>query len=275
MDTLVRLGIQAQAYIPDVIARSLTKKVCPRIGNSRSTTLKRSFVDKYKINLRMTRKCAKADTIDDCIAKFDTVNDLFARKILAKYTRPDTTRATAIVSPAECEARIEPATNRFTIKEAQYSLAELLDKPNPKVPQQATVYIFRLEPQHYHRFHSPIASKITNIHSAGNNYASVHPLLLDKLPVLQTNYRKILTFENGMFLVIIGATCVGSIELDVKKGDTVKHGQDLGAFKFGGSCVVLVVPHKITAVKTTLGKKERPLRVGKYIADFEPMPRTS
>jgi hypothetical protein len=86
--------------------------------------------------------------------------------------------------------------------------------------------------------------------------------------VLQTNYRKIIALKNGMYLVAIGATCVGSINLSIKPHAKLHHGQDIGAFGFGGSCLALVVPQSITKTHTQLTENEKLLSVGKHIADF-------
>jgi phosphatidylserine decarboxylase len=42
--------------------------------------------------------------------------------------------------------------------------------------------------------------------------------------------------------VAIGATAVGSIVLTVKEGQTVRKGQELGYFAFGGSTCILLIP---------------------------------
>jgi len=63
-------------------------------------------------------------------------------------------------------------------------------------------------------------------------------------------------------MVAVGATCVGTVDLSVVRGDRVKAGQDLGCFKFGGSCLVLIIPGTVTS---TLTKEERFLNVGAYV----------
>jgi phosphatidylserine decarboxylase len=45
-----------------------------------------------------------------------------------------------------------------------------------------------------------------------------------------------------MIMVIIGAAEVGSIQFSVKEGDTLRKGQELGLFAYGGSSVVTLFP---------------------------------
>jgi len=261
MPTLVELGIHAQRFAPPQIADLATKTYCKTLGKSRKLSDKLKFVKDYKIDLRKTRKCSKPDTTESCLAKFPTLNDLFARELKPEFLKIASRRKEVIVSPAECMARrVDSVNGSFDIKGAAYTLETLLRSKT--VPEDATVFVFRLAPEHYHRIHSPTTSKITQIKTVGGHYLSVNPILLNRTPVLQENYRKIITFANGMIMIAVGATCVGSIELSVKKGDSVRHGQDLGCFKFGGSCVVLIVPGSVTSSLTT---KERFVDVGAVV----------
>jgi phosphatidylserine decarboxylase len=58
------------------------------------------------------------------------------------------------------------------------------------------------------------------------------------------NARKIVPIDSPQFgrvmAVCVGAMMVGSIETTVKEGETVKRGQELGYFAFGGSTIVLL-----------------------------------
>jgi phosphatidylserine decarboxylase len=96
------------------------------------------------------------------------------------------------------------------------------------------------------------------------------------MPVLQKNHRKIVSFElkdgTKAVMAIVGATCVGTIEIDFKKNSIIKKGDDIGTFKFGGSCLVLLLdkPCKYNSYLQTRSKKhlETYLTVGKPIANF-------
>jgi len=268
MANLAEFGIAAQKYLPDILMTNFTKTVCTKLGASTDLEDKIRFAKTYNVDWSTARKCQTTKTLEACAAKFPTLDDFFARKILPKYTRPETTASNAIVSPADCHARTTTSTKTFTIKAANYTLATLLDLPASRTPAAATIYIFRLAPDQYHRIHSPVASEVVSIKSTGGAYKSVNPIMLNHSPVLQTNYRKIIALKNGMYLVAIGATCVGSINLSIKPNAKLHHGQDIGAFGFGGSCLALVVPQSITKIHTQLSENEKLLTVGKHIADF-------
>lgn len=263
MNNIIGFGIRAQKYLPDAISDAFTTKICTQIGRSRKYENKLRFAKTYKIKWEDATKCAGSNSLESCVKKFTTLNDLFAREIKSELTKPDSTAAQAIVSPAECYARKISASRSFDIKGAKYTLAQLLQRT--EVPEKSTVFIFRLAPEQYHRIHSPTASKITDITSVGGTYKSVNPILLNDIPVLQQNFRRIIDFENGLIMIAVGATCVGSIDLTVKPGSKVKHGDDMGAFGFGGSCIVLVVPYKLSDLNKKLSTNEKLLRPGEFV----------
>jgi phosphatidylserine decarboxylase len=266
MENLIHLGIKSQKYLPDEITDVFTKKICSKIGRSRKFSNKLRFAKTYKIRWEDSRKCKETKSVEECVRKFSTLDDLFAREIKPQLTQPESTELNAIVSPAECYARKVAADKNFNIKGASYSLKKLLNKDD--VPSKSEIFIFRLAPEQYHRIHSPIKSKIVKITAVGGTYKSVNPILLDDVPVLQENYRKIIEFENGMYMVTVGATCVGSVNLSVKEGEQVVHGQDMGAFGFGGSCIALVVPYKIVKYNNNISTNEKLFRPGQIVCRF-------
>lgn len=267
MPTLIELGIKAQKYLPAILSTWFTKGYADRLGKSRKLSDKIKFAKEYKVKWNQTRKCKKGDTMETCLQRFPTLNDFFARQIHPSLTKPSTTRADALVSPAySCARRLHSAVDgSFDIKGAQYSLETLLRRSDL---QDASIYIFRLAPEHYHRIHSPLKGTVKSVESVGGHYKSVNPILLDAIPVLQENYRKIITFTNGIVLVAIGATAVGSIKLSVHKGSKVVHGQDIGHFEFGGSCLALIIPFEIVKPNRKFTVNEKECVVGEYIGRF-------
>ena len=268
MEGFVEFGIKAQKKFPNFITEKFTKGPCNLFGRTRSKIIKKQFAKTYKINWKQAQKCKSSKTLDTCLNNFPNLNDLFARKIDSSLTEPEKTGANDIVSPAECHARKVSATKYFNIKGARYTLSTLVDSFSSSL--KSNIFIFRLAPDQYHRFHSPTTSIIESIKEKGGTYKSVNPILLNDQPVLQENFRKIIEFKNGLIMVIVGATCVGSIDLTVKKGDKVKHGEDMGAFHFGGSCIALVVPHKIISYNKTLSTNEKVIQPGSWVATFVP-----
>jgi len=270
MPTLVELGIEAQRVLPQFVMTKFTRNICEKMGKRRDLKAKVNFAKEYNVDWTTSRLCQTDTTLEQCAARFPTLNNFFSRKILPELTKPETTAAGAIVSPAECHARRVSSTETFEIKGAHYNLGTLLKINELKTPKSASIFIFRLAPEQYHRIHSPVKSKIVKILTTGGQYSSVNPILLDRRPVLQTNYRKIIHLENGMYFVCVGATCVGSVKLSVKTGDAIVHGQDVGAFEFGGSCLVLVVPEplKVDKFNTKITEDETIIPVGTWVANF-------
>ena len=263
MDSIIKAGIVAQKYIPDFISEKFTKNVCSLLGKTKRHADKLRFAKTYKINWKQARDCINVESLDTCVDKFKTLNDLFSRKILPELTKPVVTGPKDIVSPAQCYVRKVDATKTFSIKGADYTLSKLLQRK--VVPEKSEIFIFRLAPEQYHRFHSPTSSTITKIKELGGSYKSVNPILLDTEPVLQENYRKIIDFENGLIMVAIGATCVGSVKLTVRKGTKVKHGTDMGFFEFGGSCIALIVPHELQSKNKTIYSNEKVFQPGSWV----------
>ncbi len=51
-----------------------------------------------------------------------------------------------------------------------------------------------------------------------------------------------------MVYVIVGATEVGSINLSVRPGQSVKRGDEIGYFAYGGSQLVVLFSHNLSAL---------------------------
>jgi len=95
--------------------------------------------------------------------------------------------------------------------------------------------------------------------------------------VLCLNTRSIVTIQtenNGRVLFVpIGAEAVGSVKLIVQEGDTVKKGDQLGFFQYGGSDILAIFEnkmewdedirkHSLRSIETLLHVNER---IGAYI----------
>ena len=118
--------------------------------------------------------------------------------------------------------------------------------------------IFRLAPQDYHRFHSPVDGVIGPMTYISGEYYTVNVsfcallaivVVIDSalciqpqairtaLDVYGENARKIVPIVSPQFghvmAVCVGAMMVGSIKTTVNEGDTVKRGQEFGYFAFG------------------------------------------
>lgn len=137
---------------------------------------------------------------------------------------------------------------RLWIKGREFSVQRLL---GPAYAEEAERYvggavcIFRLAPQDYHRFHSPVDGVIGPMTYIAGEYYTVNPQAIrTALDVYGENARKIVPIDSAQFgrvmAVCIGAMMVGSIKTTVNEGDHVSRGQEFGYFAFGGSTIVVL-----------------------------------
>jgi len=113
-----------------------------------------------------------------------------------------------------------------------------------------------------HRIYAPIDMEILNIRKIdGGNYVGGYVEYVDGKYLLDSSEygwqsietRIVIEAYNqniGSFCMVpVGMSHVGSIEVSCKQGDTVKKGDEIGLFKFGGSCVIIVLKNKIANVE--------------------------
>lgn len=163
------------------------------------------------------------------------------------------------------------------IKGKNFNVASLLK--NETLAQRfnrGSIAIFRLAPQDYHRFHSPVDGTVISIVDIPGKYYSVNPLAVcTELDVFTENRRVVSLLESEAFgqvaFVSIGATLVGSINFTgMKKGAYVKRGDELGYFAYGGSTVaVLFEPGRVLfdedLVLSSLDAVETLVKVGEKV----------
>ena len=126
--------------------------------------------------------------------------------------------------------------------------------PNPQYtipPAGASLAAFRLAPQDYHRFHSPISGEIVHgpVDIPGTYY-TVNPQAVTQVDfdVFTANKRQVLYIKEDatqkvVAFVAVGALLVGAIGWSKRVGERVERAEELGWFAYGGSTVILVFPH--------------------------------
>lgn len=192
---------------------------------------------------------------------FKTFNEFFYRKLkpgARPIAEPEDT--SVIVSAADCRLMVFDTVGDATrcwIKGKNFSIAGLLNDTDPNRPvaklfDGGSMAIFRLAPQDYHRFHSPIGGTIESIEDISGQYFTVNPIAINSrfTDVFSRNKRSILWLKTEEFkrvpFIAIGATLVGSINWTVQAGDEICKGQELGYFAFGGStCILLTPPNSV------------------------------
>ncbi|TFK49776.1 hypothetical protein OE88DRAFT_1662429 [Heliocybe sulcata] len=252
MQVYVRLGIRLlykgmKGRMEGARARKLLKSLSIKQGvkydSPESARDIPSFVEFHKLNV---------NEILEPINSFKTFNQFFYRK-LKPDARPvespdDQTR---LVSAADCRLMTFETVNEATklwIKGREFTVARLLGdtyKDQAERYNGGALAIFRLAPQDYHRFHSPVDGTIGPMSYIAGEYYTVNPQAIrTALDVYGENARKIVPIDSPQFgrvmAVCIGAMMVGTIRTTVQEGEQVKRGQEFGYFAFGGSTIVLL-----------------------------------
>lgn len=179
---------------------------------------------------------------------YKSFNDFFTRKI-KKDARPICMNPDVLVSPCDSKLTVYKINNdsRFSIKGGDYSVASFL-----RCSRLAQRYnggwfmIFRLDVSDYHRYmYIDNGYKSKNIHINGI-YHTVNPVALDKADIYKENVREytVLHTENfgNVIQAEVGAMLVGKISNHHQKHRYIR-GEEKGMFEYGGSTVVLIIPH--------------------------------
>lgn len=226
------------------ILHLLTKKVTSRcIGLWQKCMLSRRaiapFIKRYGLD---------TDLFAEPIEHFSSFNDFFIRKLKPQARPID---PSTLIAPADGRYfffRDITPLGSWWLKGFEYRLQDLLPDVDPARLIGGSLISIRLCPLDYHRFHCPMDARIDNIQSVEGPLFSVSPLATHATSNrLLMNARKILTmrsnaFSTPLYLVAIGATAVGSIQITADKGKELKRGDEIGYFEFGGSSLVLILP---------------------------------
>ncbi|KAM5545233.1 hypothetical protein V8D89_001344 [Ganoderma adspersum] len=211
-----------------------------------------SFIQTYTISL---------DELEQPdITKYKCFNDFFYRK-LRPGMRPvqNADDPLGFCSAADSRLTVYPtvdAARTFWVKGNNFSIASLLGvepgSDQARMFEGGSVAIFRLAPQDYHRFHSPIDGVVGDVHDIPGQYYTVNPQAVNEsgFDVFTDNKRAILYMTHSqsnapVAFVAIGAMLVGSILWTAHKSDTVKRGDELGYFAYGGSTIVALFPKSL------------------------------
>jgi len=176
---------------------------------------------------------------------YKSFNDFFTRKMMEKYIW---FKNGDLVSPCDGLLTVSDINedSEFNIKHTQYSLSELLNSQElANEYKGGTAYIFRLTPDHYHRYiWSSTGLLIQSRHIEGILH-SVQPVCHEKSKVFIQNTREYALIDTPalgrVIQMEIGALLVGKItNHDFEYNNMVCAGQEKGYFEYGGSSIVLI-----------------------------------
>ncbi|KAK4580267.1 hypothetical protein LTR86_000470 [Recurvomyces mirabilis] len=188
---------------------------------------------------------------------YRTFNDFFAREI-KESARPvaEPGNENIVSSPADCRITafetVDLAT-KYWIKGTGFTLSKLLGSEDlAKRFEGGSIVIARLAPQDYHRWHAPVSGTVEGVKEIEGTYYTVNPQAINEpgtLDVFCENRRSVMTLRrrgtgSPVAVVAVGAMLVGSIKYNegIAPGKEVRRGQCLGAFYYGGSTVIVVLP---------------------------------
>ncbi|KAI8648542.1 Phosphatidylserine decarboxylase [Fusarium keratoplasticum] len=210
-----------------------------------SSTKIREFIDFYHINMD--------DFEPSNIDAYPTFEDFFVRKH-KPGTRPihekdDPSQAVIAADSRVVVYKSVAMAHTIWIKGKHFTIANLVMEPVlAKKWADGAVASFRLCPQDYHRFHSPVAGVVRWWKHIPGEYYNVDPIALRSgVDIVSKNARTCLCVSSNEFgdvlFVAIGATGVGTIrfhEKICKEGSRVEKGEEIGWFEFGGSSILVV-----------------------------------
>jgi len=200
----------------------------------------RDFIAYYSLNV---------EEIKDPLESFKNFNQFFYRKLKADARKIEGNDSKIAVSGADARLNVFETVDEATkiwIKGKNFSLKNLLcDEALAAEFTGGSLVIFRLAPQDYHRFHCPVDGKVIKMRPHDGTYYTVNPFAINQnVDVYTENKRCVVDLQSPQFghliYITIGATLVGSIAFTVKEGQSVKRGDELGFFAFGGSTVILL-----------------------------------
>ncbi|CDO97490.1 unnamed protein product [Coffea canephora] len=193
----------------------------------------------------------KLDEAKYPLEHFKTFNEFFIRE-LKPGARPIAHMECDDIAVCAADCRLMAFKTaddslRFWIKGRKFSIRGLLgNEACSSAFIEGTLVIFRLAPQDYHRFHSPVSGTIEMFVNIPGCLYTVNPIAVNSkyCNVFTENKRVVCIISTADFgkvaFVAIGATMVGSITFSKKLGEYVQKGDELGYFSFGGSTVICV-----------------------------------
>lgn len=218
-------------FLRIAISKPITKAMGHYYDSKYSKKKINKFIEKNEIEMKKFKK-----------KKYSSFNDFFTReKKQIEFSQDEN----FFCSP--CDAYLSAykveENSKFKIKEIEYSLEELLQNYSlSKMFQGGVMYVFRLTPRDYHRYHYFDEGVFLFKKIIPGAFHTVRSVALEKKKVFIENQReysllKTKNFEEVLFMEV-GALGVGKIKNHDKK--KFKRGEEKGMFLFGGSTVIVL-----------------------------------
>lgn len=156
------------------------------------------------------------------ISAYPTFEDFFVRAHKSGsrpiYAEDDPSSAVVVADSRVVVYETVQQSKKLWIKGSDFSITNLvMDNRLGAQFEDGAVASFRLSPQDYHRYHSPVTGKIKLFRSMPGDYYEVDPVALQSdVDILNRNARDYVVIESehlgDVLFVAIGATDVGSVK---------------------------------------------------------------
>ncbi len=227
------------------------------------------------------------DEIRDPLDSFTSFQDFFTRA-LRPDARPIDKATDAVVAPCDGSWGESGEISQGTLLQAKgrsYSIAALLGSDQDAHGFEGGCFAtFYLAPRDYHRFHAPIAARITKVSYLPGTLWPVNRTGVESIEQLFARNERICAYMQGaagmLCLVAVGATGVGSVRIrfddlatnvrnaraEVREygtsGASLVKGEEWGRFELGSTIVALATPGWLELARATPGQ---PVRLGERI----------
>ena len=214
-----------------LVQPSVSRAAAWFLSSAASRPLIGYYIRKYKID--MTEFGNK---------KFRSFNDFFTRK-KELHICPD---EPDLISPCDGYLSVYHIGDdlHMQIKHSTYTVGELLESHElAESFRGGTCCVFRLEPQHYHRYIYPVNGTIQEGKKIPGVLHCVRPIACSQFPVYVRNSREYVLIQHdtlgSVVQMEVGAMLVGRIH-NHRRNVSAKQGMEKGYFEYGGSTIILL-----------------------------------
>ncbi len=217
-----------------------------------TTFVIKRFIRHYGVNMEIAEKSNPSD--------YETFNSFFTRALKQDARAIDSSDGSLVFPVDGTVSRLGKIESGRIIqaKGFDYSINTLLggDRKDSDTLRDGSFITIYLSPKDYHRVHIPCAGKLKKMIFIPGKLYSVNPLTVSHInDIFARNERVVCVFETDfgdMYMVLVGATVVGSMETvwagTVKektietwdysdRNITFKKGDEIGRFKLGSTVI--------------------------------------
>lgn len=229
----------------------------------------KSFIKRNKINM-------SDYVVPD--SGYQTFNEFFYRKLKLNKRIIDSD-LNSVISPADSKLLVIPEINAqtyFFVKTCKFDFEKFLQ--NRALANEfygGTMFLFRLAPENYHRFHFPFDCIASQPKLINGKLESVNPIVYKSgVQPLTENERHLIILDSEKFgkvlFVPVGAMLVGKITETYDSEKFHKKGDEIGYFAFGGSSIVMIFKKGVITpdenfIQNSLHDRETAVRMGHRI----------